>query len=206
MLIAFSQLPPAPPPALPPACLPFDPAWQVHNLGYLNIRCPDCGALHWLDECLSKSSILSQFGMCCYQGKVLLPPIQPPPIELYRLLTSQEPPAKKFCQHICNYKNALAMTSVGRESWMTLSIGRVVVPILLGFMVRSFTELALCCLQKARLLFLPSCTSMTMLSRPMSIVLQMPSMPLWTLALCVSCKTCSGAHILVLPTTSRPIS
>ena len=30
-------------------------------------------------------------------------------------------------------------------------------------------------------------------------------MRLWTLALCVSCKICSGVHILVLPSTSRPI-
>ena len=112
---SFWPQPPQAPLAFPLAHRPFDPAWQVHNLGYLNIRCPDCGALHWLDECLSKSSILSQFGMCCYQGKVLLPPIQPPPIELYRLLTSQEPPAKKFRQHIRNYNNVLAMTSVGRK-------------------------------------------------------------------------------------------
>ena len=69
-----------------------------------------------MDEHLSKSSLINpKFGMCCYQGKILLPPVQHPPIELYHLLTSQEPPAKKFCQHIRNYNNALAMTSVGRK-------------------------------------------------------------------------------------------
>ena len=104
-----------PPPVFPLAHHPFDPAWQVHNIGYFNVCCPDCGALHWLDECLAKSPNLSpKFGMCFFQGKILLPPIQHPPIELYRLLTSQEPPAKLFCQYIHNYDSALAMTSVVR--------------------------------------------------------------------------------------------
>ena len=109
-MLTTSSQPTPPPPLIPLARRPFDPAWQVHNLGYLNVCCPDCGALHWLDECLSNSSlILPKFGMCCYQGMILLPPI-----ELYHLLTSQEPPAKLFCQHIRNYNRALAMTSVGR--------------------------------------------------------------------------------------------
>ena len=113
---SFQPQPPQAPPGIPLAHCPFDPAWKVHNLGYLNICCPDCGALHWLDERLSKSSILSpMFGMCCYQGKVSLPPIQPPPIELSQFLHSQEPLGKKFCKHICNYNNALAMTYVGRK-------------------------------------------------------------------------------------------
>jgi hypothetical protein len=93
---------------------PFDPAWEVHNLGFLNVRCPHCGALHWLVERLVNSSLLNpKFGMCCVQGKISLPPIQPPPLELFQLLTSQEDPGKKFCKHIRNYNNALAMTSVG---------------------------------------------------------------------------------------------
>ena len=101
MLIAFSQLPPTPPPAPPPALplarLPFDPAWQVHNLGHFNIHCPDCGALHWMDERLTSSSLIRpKFGMCCYQGKIILPPTQPPPIELYRLLMSRRPARSRY--------------------------------------------------------------------------------------------------------------
>ena len=56
-----------------------------------------------------------KFGMCCYQGKISLPPLQHPPIELSQLLLSQEQLGKRFREHIRNYNNALAMTSVGRK-------------------------------------------------------------------------------------------
>ena len=70
-MLTTSFQPPPPPPPIPLARRPFDPAWQVHNLGYLNVRCSHCGALHWMDECLSSSSLIRpKFGMCCYQGKV----------------------------------------------------------------------------------------------------------------------------------------
>ena len=44
-----------------------------------------------------------------------LPPLHPPPPELFTLLTPKEGAAKSFCVHICNYNSALAMTSVGRK-------------------------------------------------------------------------------------------
>jgi len=53
--------------------------------------------------------------MCCHSGKISLPPLQPVPIELHNLLTSQDPLSKKFRQHIHQYNNALAFTSVGKE-------------------------------------------------------------------------------------------
>ena len=59
--------------------------------------------------------IRPKFGMCCYQGKISLPPLQHPPIELSQLLLSQEQLGKRFREHIRNYNNALAMTSVGRK-------------------------------------------------------------------------------------------
>jgi hypothetical protein len=101
---------------LPLARRPFDPAWQVHDLGSLNVHCLGCGALHWLDECLVNSSHRNpRFGTCCLQGKISLPPLQHPPPELLQLLTSQEHDGKNFHRHIHNYNNALAMTSVGRK-------------------------------------------------------------------------------------------
>ena len=82
----------------------------------MNIQCPSCKALHWLDERLTKSSKINpKFGMCCYQGKISLPPLQPPPPELYHLLTVQDPIGRAFRNHIRNYNSALAMTSVGRK-------------------------------------------------------------------------------------------
>ena len=109
-------------PGLPLARLPFDPAWQVHSLGNFNVCCSHCHALHWMDERLTSSSLIRpKFGMCCYQGKVSLPPLQHPPIELYQLLHSQEHDGKEFREHIRNYNNALAMTSVGRKLDDTLN-------------------------------------------------------------------------------------
>jgi hypothetical protein len=110
---------------LPIACRPFDPAWVVHSLGNMNILCPFCHALHWDDERLAHSTVISpKFGMCCYQGTISLPPLQPPPKELADLLTQQNSVARKFRKLIRNYNNALAMTSVGRKLDNTVNDGR----------------------------------------------------------------------------------
>ncbi|KAH9053086.1 hypothetical protein EDB87DRAFT_1569732, partial [Lactarius vividus] len=78
--------------------------------------CPDCKALHWLAERLTKSSMRNpKFGMCCFSGKISLPPLQSPPLELSQLLISQDQLSKAFRLHIRNYNSALAMTSVGRK-------------------------------------------------------------------------------------------
>ena len=121
----LSPSPPASPPHLPdPLPLlflpisrqPFDPTWEVHNLGQLNIQCPACRALHWLDERLIKSSALEpKFGMCCHSGKISLPALEPPPPELSLLLTEDDPISKSFRDKIRNFNGALALTSVGRK-------------------------------------------------------------------------------------------
>src|SRR5260221_8855918 len=60
----------------------------IDNLGGMNVHCPDCGALHWLREKLSKSSNHNPcFGSCCLQGKVQLPIPHPPPSLLQHLST-----------------------------------------------------------------------------------------------------------------------
>jgi hypothetical protein len=90
----------------------------------MNIQCPSCKALHWLDEHLTKSSGANpKFGSCCYQGKISLPPFQPAPPELYDLLTSQEPIRRAFRNYIRNYNSALAMTSVGRKLGYSVNNG-----------------------------------------------------------------------------------
>ncbi|KAI9457120.1 hypothetical protein BJY52DRAFT_1095751, partial [Lactarius psammicola] len=88
----------------------------VHDLEGLNVQCPYCKALHWLVERLANSSDRNpKFGMCCFSGKISLPPLHPPPPELSHLLISQDRIAKDFCLCIRNYNSALAMTSVGRK-------------------------------------------------------------------------------------------
>jgi hypothetical protein len=53
--------------------------------------------------------------MCCYSGKISLPALEPPPPELYHLLTTEGPTEKSFHSLIHNYNSTLAMTSVGRK-------------------------------------------------------------------------------------------
>ena len=83
----------------------------IDNLGGMNVHCPDCGALHWLREKLSKSSNHNPcFGSCCLQGQVQLPIPHPPPSLLQCLLTvhSNTPlaseafkaKAQEFCKNI----------------------------------------------------------------------------------------------------------
>ena len=54
---------------------------QVHYMGPLEVRCPDCQALHWDCEKLSKSTLSTpKFGTCCQSGKIRLStPREPPP-------------------------------------------------------------------------------------------------------------------------------
>ena len=82
----------------------------------MNIECSHCHAFHWKAESLTSSTQANlKFGMCCYQGKISLPPLNQPPHDLLNYLTSQDPVAKTFHNSICNYNYVLAMTSVGRE-------------------------------------------------------------------------------------------
>ncbi|KDR65039.1 hypothetical protein GALMADRAFT_82350 [Galerina marginata CBS 339.88] len=80
----------------------------------MDVKCEYCGALHWLDERISKSSKCSpKFGMCCFSGKINLPKLENPPQELMGFLTGMDDASKKFRSNIRRYNNALAMTSVG---------------------------------------------------------------------------------------------
>jgi hypothetical protein len=76
-------------------------------------------------ECLiSFSNLCPKFGMCCLSGKITLPPLHPPPPELMQLLTSQDPVLKDFREHICNYNNALAMTSISHKMDESINDGK----------------------------------------------------------------------------------
>jgi hypothetical protein len=80
----------------------------------MNICCPFCNALHWLDERVSSSKIGSpEFGMCCAHGKVKLPSLRVPPFPLYNLFTGDSHEAKEFRTNIVQYNAALAFTSLG---------------------------------------------------------------------------------------------
>jgi hypothetical protein len=94
----------------------FGPAWVVHDLKAMDVECTFCHALLWLDERLSHSSQINpRFGLCCYQGKVKPPYLNPIPPELHLLLTGNGAREKGFREHIRTYNQALAFTSVGRK-------------------------------------------------------------------------------------------
>ena len=70
---------------------------DVNDIGVMNIHCPYCDALHWLDECVSSSRIgRPEFGMCCMHGKVKLSSLCVPPLPLYNLFTGDTFQAKEF--------------------------------------------------------------------------------------------------------------
>jgi hypothetical protein len=80
----------------------------------MNIACSNCGALHWMSKKLSGSSRLHpKFGTCCFNGKVQIPRLHDPPPEILDLFRDQDDISKNFRNHIRNYDNALAMTSLG---------------------------------------------------------------------------------------------
>ena len=85
-----------------------------HSLGRMNIPCPRCFALHWMDEKLSNSSLQDpHFGMCCLQGTIKLPPLVTPPPELQELYDGVNDKSKTFREHIREYNAANAFTSLG---------------------------------------------------------------------------------------------
>ena len=108
-----------------------DSFYQQLNLGQMSHRCQQCSALHWLEECVSKSSKAHpRFGQCCNHGKVLLPLLIRPPRCLELLLGScqdilnhpfqfsdvQKERCRHFHQHIQMYNAAFAFVSLGYQS------------------------------------------------------------------------------------------
>ncbi|KAF5336489.1 hypothetical protein D9611_006749 [Ephemerocybe angulata] len=90
-----------------------DPATR-HDLGRMDVECPHCHALHWMDEKLSKSSTASpKFGVCCGQGKVKLDAIPEPPALLRTMFTSMDPLYIKFREDVWKYNRAFSFTSLG---------------------------------------------------------------------------------------------
>lgn len=101
-----------------------------HVLGRCDVECPDCNALHWIEERKSRSSQTNpRFSICCADGKVRLPDIPAPDPELLELFTGTsagEPSSsrKKQCRtpyaaainfrcNIRTYNNLLSFCSVG---------------------------------------------------------------------------------------------
>src|SRR6266478_4307296 len=99
-------IPPSPPnPDLPLARCFFmagtDDAPAIHDLGLMHVLCPSCKAKHWMAERLQKSSDHHPyFGLCCLQGKVSLPSLEPLPAQLQWLYHTEEQQGIHFRREI----------------------------------------------------------------------------------------------------------
>ena len=84
-----------------------------HDCGPMTFDCRYCGALFFIDMKVGQDSDGPLFGRkCCLNGVVPdCYPLQPPPVTLHRLYTSQSPEARHFRRYILSYNNALAMVS-----------------------------------------------------------------------------------------------
>lgn len=83
-----------------------------HDLGDLSVICNHCGALHWIDERMSVSSLTApRFSDCCCQGDVALPPRQPAPPELYNLVFGTDVLSKDFQKKQRKYGTVFQMAS-----------------------------------------------------------------------------------------------
>lgn len=110
-----------------PACRPVDeadPLFHYLYLGWMNVECPNCHALHWMCEKLSKSSEANpKFGTCCLSGKVSLPYLQPLPHDLHALYFGEDDSSNHFLQKIRFYNNAFSMASLGVKIDNTVNQG-----------------------------------------------------------------------------------
>ncbi|KAI3993334.1 hypothetical protein MKX01_010077, partial [Papaver californicum] len=75
-----------------------------------------CGALHWMVEKLTSSSLIHpKFGTYCLQGKVRLPLLREPPIALRELYDGNDARSISFRRHIREYNVANAFTVLGSK-------------------------------------------------------------------------------------------
>lgn len=143
------QPPSPPPPPLPPlprqfvpcARCPFTPTWVVHDLKVMDVQCSFCCALLWLDEHLSNSSKRNpRFGICCYQGKLKPPYLNPIPPELHQLLTHSDANHKAFAITFATIIKHWPLHLL-EDMWMILLM-MALAPTPLGFMASLSTKLA----------------------------------------------------------------
>ena len=97
------------------------------NLGGPRCSCQHCGALFWYEERLrrDRNTPNPKYNLCCKDGRILLPPYQPPPQPLLDLLTQHgNPLTRHFFDHIRQYNTMFAMTSMGAKVIESINDGR----------------------------------------------------------------------------------
>ena len=80
----------------------------------MDVECPHCHALHWVEERTSSSRVhRPEFEMCCDHGKIKLPLLSVPPRPLYDLFVLDTNEGREFRRNIVQYNAAFAFTSLG---------------------------------------------------------------------------------------------
>ena len=76
---------------IPLARQPLLPLQQIcHRLGTCTIICPDCNALHWIEERSRKGTRqVPKFSTCCMNGGIWLSPLPDAPILIEELLKDE---------------------------------------------------------------------------------------------------------------------
>ncbi|RMZ99231.1 ATP-dependent DNA helicase pif1, partial [Brachionus plicatilis] len=76
------------------------------------VICQYCSASTWIEEKSDGTLSNPQFGICCAKGRVLLPTQNPPPEEIFELLTDNSTEAQDFRKNIRLYNKILSFTSI----------------------------------------------------------------------------------------------
>ena len=100
---------PTPPQRLPVGYTPVSGPHtnQYDDLGHMDVRCDECGALHWIGERIAGSTSLTyQFTSCCRQGDIHLDRFRDPPDFLQDLLMAENPRARDFRKDIVSRNQA----------------------------------------------------------------------------------------------------
>ena len=91
----------------------------------MDVSCPNCLALHWMDEKLANSTLICpRFGTCCLQGKIKLPLLKTPPAQLQALYDGNNDQSKSFRKYAREYNAANAFTSLGAKMDPRMLAGR----------------------------------------------------------------------------------
>ena len=80
---------------------------ELTAIGKMNHLCHFCKALKWKGE---------RAGLCCNNGKIVLPQIKRPPDQMCELLSGNSRDSKHFLENTRMYNNCYQMTSFGADS------------------------------------------------------------------------------------------
>lgn len=94
--------------------------------GDQSVVCEICHANLWRSETVIQKFVHNKktFSLCCGYGKVQLPDLTEPPVELKNLFQSLDPKSKKFMNNIRRYNSMFSFTSMGGKIDSSINKGK----------------------------------------------------------------------------------